>query len=326
MILVTGANGFLGSGLVKKLVQEKNKVRCLVRESSDLAELEGLSYEKCLGDVTDMNSLNLAFAGVDTVFHLAGLVSYHPADRKKLELVNVQGTQNVIDACLKQKVRRLVHVSSVMAIGAGFSNSDILNEDSEFNLSNLNMGYAETKRQGELLVIKACREQGLNAVIVNPSTVYGPGDARKASRKPQLLAAQGKLSVYPNGGVSIVPIENCVQGIIAAAALGKIGERYILSGKNFTLKELFQIIADQAGQKPPRLRMPSFFIHTFGFISDLQTQMGWRGKFSRERAWAATLFHWFSSAKAQRELGFVPGDCEAAIRGSVQWMKEHGLV
>ncbi len=205
-VLVTGANGFLGSWVVKILLQQGHQVKSLVRQGSDLSELQGIKTDLVYGDVTDIVSLQSAFAGVDAVFHLAGVIAYKASSRAMMEKVNVQGTANVIEACLQQKVPRLVHLSSVVAVGAGFSENEILNENSIYNISHLNMGYFETKRQAEELVIQACRERQLNAVILNPSTIYGAGDARKGSRGMQLKVAQGKLKFFPKGGVNFIPV------------------------------------------------------------------------------------------------------------------------
>ena len=142
-VIVTGANGFLGSWLTKQLVNDGYSVFALVRKNSDVSELKGISCEYIYGDVTDKNSLVKAFKGMDTVFHLAGLISYRSRDRLKMEEVNVGGTKNVVDTVAELGIRRLVHLSSVVAVGAGFNQKQILNENSPYNISHLNLDISK---------------------------------------------------------------------------------------------------------------------------------------------------------------------------------------
>lgn len=325
-VLITGANGFLGSWLTKRLLADQHQVTILARPTSDLTELQGLKYKTEFGDVTDLKSVMNACKGKDAVFHLAGVIAYKRSDRELMEHVNVTGTHNVVTACLENKVQRLLHLSSVVAIGAGFSKDQILNEDSPYNISQLDLGYFETKRKAEVLVREACLNQGLDAVMVNPSTIYGAGDAKKGSRKTQVKVAQGKFPFYTSGGVNVVAVEDVIEGILLAWKHGKSGERYILSGDNLTIKELFQMIAEFAGEKPPQILLPKWFIFILGFIGDLKTALGLKASLSLENAHTATLFHWFDNSKAKRELGFNPGPSSIAIGNSVTWMKKHGIL
>lgn len=325
-ILVTGGNGFLGSWIVRRLCEQGHQVTCLLRPTSNVSELAGLSFSRIEGDVTDYASVEKACTGQEFVFHLAGLIAYRRAERENMDKVNVGGTENVIQGCLKKNVGRLVHLSSVVAVGASFDKRHILNEDSEFNLHQLNLGYFESKRNAEKLVVQACKEHQLDAVILNPSTIYGASDARKGSRKTQIKVARGEFPFYTAGGVSVIPVENCVNGILAGWQKGRKGERYILCSENLTIRQLFTMIAEAAGVEPPRIKLPSVLLHVLGFTGDLMTQMGMKSSLSQENAWTATLYHWFDSSKAQRELGFVPGSAKVAIQNSVQWMKDQGLL
>lgn len=325
-ILVTGANGFIGAWISKSLADSGHEVFCLVRPTSDLSELEGVSYQKKIGDVTDLRSVQDACQGMDYVFHLAGVVAYRSADRPLMDKVNVQGTQNVIDACIQSNVKRLLHYSSVCAIGAGRSPSEVMNERSTYNLADLNLGYFETKRIGEELVVKAVKNGTLDAVIVNPSTVYGFGDAKKGSRKNQVKVAQGRLKFYPPGGVNVVAIEDVVQGTMTALHKGRSGERYILCGENFFIKDVLAMIAQAAGKEAPSIMIPSWLLHSLGTIGDLAIQAGFDSPLSKETAWTTTLYHWFDHTKATEELGFNPKPGKFAIQNSVDWMAKHGLL
>lgn len=325
-VLVTGANGFLGSWITKALVEEGHEVYALVRPKSDLSELEGVNCKFVHGDVTDVHSLLEATKDMDTVFHLAGVIAYKKSQRPQMEKVNVEGTANVIAVCREHKVRRLVYLSSVVAVGAGFTRDQILNEESPYNISELNLGYFETKHQAELLVKTACDRNEIDAVILNPSTIYGRGDAKKGSRKMQLKVAQGKLNFYTSGGVNVVAAEDVVAGILSAWKTGRKGERYILSGENILIKDLFAMIAQEAGVPAPKHQIPSEVLHTVGAIGDFMEKLGMKGPLSRENAYTSTMYHWFDSDKAQKELGFKPRPAREAIHNSVQWMKDQGLL
>ncbi len=325
-VLVTGANGFLGSWLTRALVKEGHEVFALVRAQSDLSELEGVPCNYVYGDITDLESLYKSFAEIDTVFHLAGLIAYKKKDRTEMEKINVFGTENVIEACLTKKIRKLVYVSSVVAVGAGFNSQQILNEDSHYNVAHLNLGYFETKRSAEGLVVDAYKNKNLDCVIINPSTIYGEGDAKKSSRKTQVKVAQGHFNFYTCGGVSVVSVEDVVSAIITAWKSGRSGERYILSGENLTIKDLFKLIAEEAGARPPQYKIPNWVLFVLGRTGDLMEALGMKGSLSTENAWTATLYHWFDNSKAQKELGFKPRPAREAIRSSVSWMKKNGLL
>ena len=325
-VLVTGANGFLGSWVTRALVDEGHEVYALVRPKSDLSELDGINCKYVYGDVTDIVSLLEAFKGIDTVFHLAGVIAYKGSDRALMERVNVQGTANVVEVCRECHVRRLVHLSSVVAIGGSRSSSEILDEKSEFNVHDLNLGYFETKFAAEELVKKAVAKGEIDAVILNPSTIYGPGDARKGSRKMMLKVAQGKFKFYTSGGVNVVAVQDVVKGILSAWKVGKKGERYILAGENILIKDLFRIIAEEAGVPAPAHHLPDQMLHLVGTIGDVMEKMGFKGPLSKENAYTATMYHWFDSSKAQKELDFHPRPAREAIHNSVQWIKEQGML
>lgn len=324
--LVTGANGFLGTALVKKLVDDGHEVYALVRKGS---HCEGLSEINChfvYGDITDFDSLRIAFQGMDAIFHLAGVIAYKKSDRPLMDKVNVQGTQNVIDACSMLKMKRLVYISSVVAVGASVTANEILSEASVYNLQKQNFGYFETKRIAEERVIHACKEGKIDAVILNPSTIYGEGDAKKGSRSTQVKVARGKFKFYTPGGVSVVALEDVVQGIISAWKSGRTGERYILSGENITIKKLFELIAIEANVSPPRILMPRFILIFLGYLGDFMNFVGIKSSLSSENAQIACLFHWFDSKKAQTELDFHPRSAREAIHKSVQWMKDQHII
>lgn len=325
-VLVTGANGFLGSWVTRALVNEGHEVYALIRPKSDLGELEGVNCKFVHGDVTDITSMLEHFKGMDAVFHLAGVIAYKKSDRALMEKVNVKGTENVVQVCRECHVRRLVYLSSVVAIGAGRSRAEVLNENSEYNIHDLNLGYFETKHKAEQIVKAACDRNEVDAVILNPTTIYGFGDAKKGSRSTQLKVARGQFNFYPDGGVNVVAVEDVVQAILSAWKKGKKGERYILAGENILIKDLFTMIAQEAGVNPPQYHIPTMALHIVGAVGDFMEIMGFKSPFSRENAWTSSMFHWADSSKARKELDFNPRPAREAVHNSVQWMKDKGLL
>lgn len=324
-VLVTGANGFLGSWLTKRLLAEGHTVEALVRKNSDLSELKDVKANYVYGDVTDLVSLKENFKNKDIIFHLAGVVAYKKSDRPLMDKVNVEGTANVVQACAELQIPQLLHLSSVVAVGAQ-TKPIAMTEDFKYNISHLNLGYFETKRKAEELVIDAAKENKIRAVCVNPSTIYGFGDAKKGSRKTQVKVAQGKFPFYTSGGVNVVAVEDVIDGILLAVQKGKNAERYILASENMYIKELFEQIANYANVKPPSIKMPDLALHAIGMFGDALTAMGFSAGLSRENAYTASMFHWFDSTKAKRELGFNPTPSTQAIEKSVRWMKDNKYI
>ncbi|OFZ28677.1 MAG: dihydroflavonol 4-reductase [Bdellovibrionales bacterium RIFCSPHIGHO2_01_FULL_40_29] len=324
-VLVTGANGFLGSWLTKRLLAEGHQVNALIRKNSDLSELENTKPNYIYGDVTDALSLQEACKNMDTVFHLAGVVAYKKSERPTMDKVNVQGTANVIAACETLKVPQLLHLSSVVAIGA-MTKPQVMTEQMPYNIGHLNLGYFETKHQAELLVRTAAQENRIHAICVNPSTIYGFGDAKKGSRKTQVKVAQGRFPFYTSGGVNVVAVEDVIEGILLALKNGKNGERYILSSENMSIKDLFTKIAGFAGVPAPKIQIPNWALHGLGMLGDVSEKAGISLGLSRENAYTATLFHWFDCKKAKEELGFTPTSSDRAIENSVKWMKDHKYI
>ncbi len=318
--IVTGANGFLGSWLCKRLLDEGHEVTALVRKTSDLSEIEHLKLNYEYGDVTNKASLQTAFKNKDYVFHLAGLIAYKKADRPMMDKVNIGGTQNVVDVLTEQKQAKLLNLSSVVAVGASFTPKE-LTEESPYTIHKLNLGYFETKHTAEKIVCAAAKENKIHAINVNPSTIYGFGDAKKGSRKTQVKVARGKFPFYTGGGVNVVAAEDVTDGIMKAITKGRSGERYLLTSENMTIKELFTKISGFAGVKAPKILMPFPVLKLIGQIGDL-TGSG----LSVENAYTASMYHWFNCDKAKKELGFSPRPSDIAIENSVRWMKDHGYL
>jgi dihydroflavonol-4-reductase len=323
-VLVTGATGFVGQNLVNYLLEQGLDVRIIVRDPSKASSFSK-KVEILKGDVTDLDSLIKATRDMNSVFHLAGVIGYSKAQRKEMDRVNIGGTENVIAAMEKSKVKKLLHFSSVVAVGASFDKKP-LNEESEFNVHHLNLGYFETKHESEKIVRAAFDQGRIDAVMVNPSTIYGYGDATKGSRKFQVKVAQGKIPFYPTGGVNVIAVEDVCEASVNAWKKGRSGERYILSGENLLIKDVFEMIAKEANVEPPKIPMGRSILMAAGKAGDLLEKIGKKGPINTENAWTSTLYHWFDNSKAKRELQLSPKPATFAIHNSVQWMKDHKLI
>jgi dihydroflavonol-4-reductase len=263
--------------------------------------------------------------GMDAVIHAAAIIAYAPKDRPQMEAVNVAGTENVARACLAAKVDRLVHTSSVVAVG-GSLKEKILNEESPYEMSRFGFGYYDTKYQAEQIIRKYVKENRLNAVIVNPAVMFGPGDAVKSSRKTHLKVAAGLVPVYPLGGCHVMDVEDAVEGHLRALEKGRAGERYILGGENVTIKQLFEWLAQFGGHKAPTVPLPNFLLRGVARFSRVANHLGLKLKISSDSLYIGTMFHWYDTSKAQKELGITPRSASKAVERSIEWCFENGYL
>lgn len=324
--LVTGGTGFLGHHLVRRLSEMGVETTVLVRKSSDLSSLKPYSPKIVHGDVLNRQSLLVATENKDMVFHLAGLIAYKKKDHKMMEQVNVAGTQNLLDACVTQSTPKVLHLSSVAAIGFNQKRQKI-SEDFKFDFEQWDLGYFKTKHKAERLCFQYFQDNNLPVYLINPSTIYGYGDGKKGSRKTQVKVAQGRFPLYPPGGVNVVHVSDVIDLIFLILDRGQPARRYIAAGDNMTIKELFKSIATLAGAKPPYLPIPRSLIKSLGFIGDLRTRyLNSDTSLSSETAITSTGFHWFSNQRIRKELGFSPRPSVEALQDSVQWMKDQGLL
>ena len=325
-VFVTGASGFLGYWLVRRLLDEGLQVRVLARSRNKVKqEFPGLALEILEGDLDSQLALLRGCEGSIGVFHLAGLIAYKRSERQAMEQANVVGTKNVLNAAITANVPRFLHLSSVVAVGASFDRRP-LNEDSVYNVGHLNLGYFETKHKAEQLVRAAAVANKIEAVIVNPATIYGPGDAKKGSRGAQLKVARGQLPFYPPGGVNVVHVDDVVQLIMDVYRKASSGERYIAASENLTLKQLFETIAQLAKVNPPQFGLPRSAIFALGALGDALEKFGIQGPVNSETAWTSTLYHWFEHNKATKAFGFKPRPAFEAIEASIRWSQDNGLL
>ncbi len=324
--LVTGATGFLGSHVARALAGRGEDVRVLVRPTSDLRALEGIGAERFQGDLRDRASLSRALEGVRCVYHVAADYRLWARDPREIHESNVTGTQNLLDAARQAGVEKFVYTSTVATVAVP-REGRLPNEETQSSVTEMIGHYKRSKFEAEQCASRAA-ENGLPVVIVNPTTPVGPGDWKPTPTGKIIVDfLNGRLPGYVETGLNFVPVEDCAQGHLLAAERGRIGERYILGGRNLTLKQMLDILSSTSGRPAPRWKIPYAVAYAAGCadmaisrLTGREPQIPLEGvRMSRHKMFV-------DASKAERDLGFTPGPIEAALGRAVAWYEANGYV
>ncbi|OLC21582.1 MAG: dihydroflavonol 4-reductase [Chloroflexi bacterium 13_1_40CM_55_7] len=300
---VTGATGFVGSHVATVLAEQGAELRLLVRTGSDPKNIQELNADRVIGDLCDPESIDRAMAGCDVVFHVAADYRLWVRDPAQMYRANVEGTQTILQAARKNRVRRVVYTSSVATMGFTVKNLPV-DESSPVSLENMIGHYKRSKYMAEEVAIAAGRD-GIDVVVVNPSTPVGEQDIKPTPTGRIVVDfLKKKFPAYVDTGLNLVDVRECARGHVAALEKGRSGERYILGGENLTLKQILDKLAAITGLPSPRVRLP--YAVTLDAV-----RMGRKKMF-------------VSSSKAERELGWKAVPVDAALRRAVQWFTENG--
>jgi dihydroflavonol-4-reductase len=314
--LVTGGSGFIGSHLVRALAARGDELRLLARRRSRLEHLEGIEFERVGGDVTDRRAVRKAMRGVDRVFHVAGRTSLRASDREAVFATNLRGSRIVFEQALEEGVERLVHTSSVGAIGVAKPHGTA-DETTPFEIGHLGFAYVNSKHEAELEAFRLAA-RGLPVVIANPSFVLGPDDPSRTSMGLVRRFCLGRVPVYVDGALNIVDVRDVAEGLLLVDRKGGVGERYILGGRNFTLQRLFSDLARIAGVPPPPIKLPARLAIMGAQAAELSRLplpvMG-------DEVRSAALWWTYRNTKARRELGFAPRPHEQTLEDAVRWQQ-----
>lgn len=326
---VTGGSGFLGSAVVRALLDEGTEVRALVRPSSPRTNLEGLEHRGCElveGDLESPDSLSRAVEGCDEAYHCAALYTFSTREPALFDRANVAGSENVVRAASAAGVARIVHTSSVAAVEplAG----GLADERREVDPQRTPGPYKRSKVLAERAVLRLAREEGCPVVVVNPSAPVGPRDVKPTPTGRLLLDfLDGRMPATVDTGLNLVCVDACARGHLLAARRGRTGERYILGGENLTLLEILERLGAIAGLRAPRLRIPHAAAIAAAHASELLARLTGRpAGIPLEGARSARHRMWFDSGKARRELGFEAPPTDEALERAVRWFVDHGRV
>jgi dihydroflavonol-4-reductase len=320
-ILVTGASGFVGWHIARKLLDRGRRVRVLVRKTSRLSELGGA--ETVTGDLRDAPSLRRAVEGCALVFHVAADYRLWAREPRELYESNVNGTRNLLEAARDAGVGRVVYTSTVGCIGIPEDGEG--NEETAVGLDDMTGAYKRSKFLAERAALGFAAD-GLPVVIVNPTAPVGDHDFKPTPTGRIILDfVKGGMPAYIETGLNLVDVRDVAEGHLLAAERGKPGERYILGSENLTLAEIFGRLERVSGVKAPARRIPYALAYAAGAAST-----GWAAVTGHEprapldAVRMARKKMWVSHAKAADELGFAPGPADEALARAVKWFRANG--
>ncbi len=325
---MTGATGFLGSAILRRLTLEDADVKVLIRQNSNRSNLKGQNAEICFGDLLDIKSLEKAVRGCNILIHTAADYRIWAQNPDEIIESNVQGTKNIMAVAGSAGVSKIIYTSSVAALGSSRTPGGTT-EDTPSSIEEKIGTYKKSKFLAEMDVLEMHKNDGLPVIIVNPSAPIGPRDI-KPTPTGQLVvrAASGKIPVYVDSGLNVVHVDDVADGHLLAMQRGKEGERYILGGENLTLLQILTIIADITGQKPPNVKIPHELALSIAYVSEL-----WARYISHNEPFAtidsvkmAKKPMFYNSHKAITELGYKTRPIKQAFVESINWYKEYGYI
>jgi dihydroflavonol-4-reductase len=316
-IFVTGGNGFIGSVVVRRLLERGYEVRCLLRANSNTDRIAGLPHQTALGDVRDRAAVEQGVRGCDGVIHLAGLSNWNDINSPLMEEVVVAGTRNVLAAAKLAGDIRMAFVSTAAAIN-GSSTALVFNEESDFTLDPRRYNYSRVKRIAE----DSCRiaaKEGLPVAIVNPTEVYGPHDTALNTAGNLVDFAKSSPVLVCRGGTSVVHVDDVAEGTILALEHGEAGERYILGGDNLSIAELAHMTMDILGKRKPVVQLPNTLVRAAGTAArTLKAPF----PVNPNVIPYATLFWFMDNQKARSELGATFRGAAETLTPTLAWLSD----
>lgn len=330
VFIVTGACGHLGNNIIRKLIEKGEKVRGLILPKENILALKGLDIEIQKGNVCDIASLETLFT-FDKVYeiiviHTAGIVSISSKYLQNVYDVNVTGTANIVKMCLKYKVKRLIHISSVHAIPEK-ANRALISEASIFHSDNVVGLYAKTKAEATAIVLNSVNE-GLDAIVIQPSGIIGPYDYGRG-HTTQLIAdyLEGRLTASIKGGYDFVDVRDVADGVIASVEKGRSGECYILSNKYITVEDLLNLLSEISGNRRIKTILPLLFARITAPLSELYYKLLRQPPlYTRYSLYTLSSNSHFSHEKACKELGYAPRDIKKTLQDTIDYLVKNERV
>jgi dihydroflavonol-4-reductase len=324
---VTGASGFVGSAVARMLIERGFAVRALARATSPRGNLEGMALRIVEGDMRDPEDMRRAVRGARYVFHVAADYRLWARDAEEIVRNNVAGTRAVMEAVKEAGVERVVYTSSVATLRPGTLH-DPADETRRLAEDEAIGAYKRSKVAAERLVERMVAENGLPAVIVNPSTPIGPRDIKPTPTGRIIVeAASGRMPAFVDTGLNLAHVEDVAEGHLLALEKGHIGESYILGGENVALKDMLDTIAVIAERGPPRIRLARAPLFPLAFAAEMVAQMTGREPFLTRDALRMAGHHmFFTSARATRELGYRARPYRGALEDAIGWYRAAGYL
>jgi len=323
--LITGANGFIGSAVMRRLLEADHDIRVMVRPGSERRNLEGLSVEIIEGDLQDKTSLEQAVRGCNALFHLASDYRLWIPDPDNMYQTNVTGTRDLMLASVEAGVERVVYTSSVAVLGLNNDRTPA-NEETPMTIEEMIGHYKRSKYMAEKEVTRLVDENQLPAVIVNPSTPMGPGDIRPTPTGCIVVdTLNNRMPAYVDTGLNIAHVDDVAEGHLLAFEKGKIGERYILGGENLSLQTILGIICELTDKKPPSIKLPHNLILPIAWCMERWADISKKEPRATVDEIRMSRKHmYFSSDKAVKELGYQFRPAKEAIKDAIDWFIENG--
>ncbi len=326
-VLVTGASGFVGSAVARALIARGERVRLIVRPSSPRTNIDGLDAEVVVGDLTDPAAVRAAMEGVHGLYHVAADYRIWVPDPAAIIANNVMTTRTVMDAALAAGIGRIVYTSSVATLKPS-SDATPVDESAATTPEQAVGAYKRSKVEAERLVEAMVAERGLPAVIVNPSTPIGPRDVRPTPTGRIIVeAAAGRIPAFVDSGLNLVHVDDVAAGHLAAFDQGVVGQRYILGGQDVSLKQMLAVIAQQVGRRAPWIALPRVPLFPLALLSEGLAQITRREPMlTRDSLRMARHSMFFSSGRAERELGYHARPFDEAVDDAIIWFRSAGMV
>ena len=326
-ILVTGPDGVLGSNLVRELLSRNYTVSVLLEPGKDPLTLKGLPITKFHGNILDPEALDKAIANKSIVFHCAASTSVWPAKSEIVNRVNIDGTQNIVDAVLKHDVKRLIYVGTANSFTYTADKNNPGTEGTPYASWHYGLDYMDSKYKAQELILKNVAENGLPALVVNPTFMIGPYDSRPSSGALILALHKGKVPGYTSGGKNYVAVKDVAFAMANAIEKGRIGECYIVGNVNLTFKEAFDLIAKTIDAKPPKIKLPNTVVKLYGAATSTGARLfGFYPAVTKELATISCDRHYYSVEKARKELDLPQTPIETAVKECFEWFKENGYL
>jgi dihydroflavonol-4-reductase len=323
-VFVTGADGFLGSNLLRELKKRNHEVIAFLQKNRNHEHIEHLVDEKKFGDLLDPESLLESVVNCDAVIHTAANTDIWPPRKEIVRRVNIEGSRNVIEAVKANRIPRLVYVGTANSFGPG-SMENPGDETRPYAAAKYGLDYMDSKYEVQQFIEQEAKSGELPAVIVNPTFMMGPYDSKPGPGEMLIGIYHEKAPGYSPGGRNVIHVQDACVAIANALEMGRIGDSYILAGENLSYKDLFALMADVVGSKAPNKAVPRWATVFFGsLLSVLAKIFGFRPKVSREMALISCDTNYFSSAKAQKELKLPQTPVRKALEDHHQWFVEHG--